>query len=210
MIAEPLTIIGYSGHAFVVIETAISAGRTIRGYFEREPKPLNPYELLFLGSNEKLENNACFFEENAWFVGIGDNSIRRKVQESVGQFFHSSAATLVHPSAYLAQKSQLGTGVLVAAQVVIHPLANIGNGVICNTGAVIEHECEINDFVHIAPGAVLAGNVSVGNSTFVGANSVVKQGVRIGKNCIIGAGSVIIRDIPDGTKVVGNPGRVIS
>jgi acetyltransferase EpsM len=33
--------------------------------------------------------------------------------------------------------------------------------------------------------------------------------IRIGRWCTIGAGAVILRDVPDGSTVVGNPGRIV-
>lgn len=52
---------------------------------------------------------------------------------------------------------------------------------------------------------------SVGNNTLIGMGATVLNGARIGNNCLIGAGALITegKDIPDGSLVVGAPGRVI-
>jgi len=195
-------VIGYSGHAFVVVDALIESGWTLIGYCENEVKQLNPFELTYLGKDavELLENKN-------WIVAIGDNSIREKIYEkfmSTGSF-----VSVIHPSATVAQLADIGRGSLVAAKAVINPAARVGKGVIINTAAVIEHECEVGDFSHIAPGAVLTGKVKVGKRSFIGANAVVKQQVCIGDDVIIGAGAVIIKDVPNGATVVGNPGRII-
>lgn len=55
----------------------------------------------------------------------------------------------------------------------------------------------------------LFGKICVGNNVHIGTNAVILPGVCIGNNCIIGVGSVVTKDVPDGSVVVGIPGRVI-
>lgn len=52
---------------------------------------------------------------------------------------------------------------------------------------------------------------SVGNNTLIGMGATVLNGARIGNNCLIGAGALITegKEIPDGSLVVGAPGKVI-
>lgn len=52
---------------------------------------------------------------------------------------------------------------------------------------------------------------SVGDFSLIGINAVVLNHARIGKYCIIGANALIPegKEIPDGSLVVGSPGRVV-
>ena len=52
---------------------------------------------------------------------------------------------------------------------------------------------------------------TIGNNTLIGMGTTVLNGARIGSNCLIGAGALITegKDIPDGSLVVGAPGKVI-
>lgn len=52
---------------------------------------------------------------------------------------------------------------------------------------------------------------SVGDGSLIGMGAVVLNGARIGRNCLIGANALITegKEIPDGSMVVGQPGRVI-
>lgn len=198
-------MIGYSGHAYVAIDSFHSMGRKVSGYFEFESKSINPFDLEYLGSDEK-EQLIRLSDHYDYFVGIGDNHIRRKITEL---YYNIDFINAIHSSAIIGSNVILGRGVLIAPNVAINALSIIGNGVICNTGSIIEHECEIGNYAHLAPGSVLCGNVSIGENTFIGANSVVKQGVKIGNNVVVGAGSVVIKDIEDNQTVVGNPARKI-
>ncbi|NQX40280.1 acetyltransferase EpsM [Pedobacter steynii] len=198
-------IIGYSGHAFVVLDVLLANKYKVSGYCEQELKLKNPYELSYLGSegDEKVIEQ---IKDLHAFIAIGDNYIRAKIFERL-MAMNVSCPILVHPHACLSSKAKLGLGTVVMPGVVVNSCTEIGNAVICNSSAVIEHECLIGDYSHIAPGAVLAGNVIVGRNTFVGANAVIRQGVKIGSEVIIGAGSVVIRDVPDGSTVYGNPSK---
>ncbi len=204
-IKRPLAIIGYSGHAYVIIDIFLNAGRNVTAYCDSNHKPFNPYHLQYLGRETDVIH---LLNDYDYFICIGHNGIREKVyNQMLNQL--GSPVNAIHPSAVISGSVKMGDGVMIAANSTINPLVNIGRGVICNTSSSIDHECEIGDFVHVAPGAVLCGNVKVGHGTFVGANSVIRQGVTIGKNVLIGAGTVVIRDIPDNTMVIGNPQRIL-
>jgi len=198
-------IIGYSGHAFVVIDVLRSAGFNCHSYCEKNYKTDNPFCLKFIGSEwdisvlEKLKLNNVF-------LGIGDNYLRTKVYNHL-QSKNISTPSVSHPSAIISPLVQLGEGSVIMPGVIINALCNIGKGVICNSGSIIEHECQLGDFVHVAPGAVLSGNVSVGKHSFIGANSVVKQGVTIGERVVIGAGSVVLNNVVNDSILYGNPAK---
>ena len=140
-------------------------------------------------------------------VAIGDNKIRRILQERVKNVGFD-VARLIHPSAVVSSSAKIGEGAVVMPNAVINARAVIGEGAIINTGAIIEHDCEIGDFAHVSPNAALAGGVMVGQNTHVGIGSCVVQCIKIGANCVIGAGSVVVRDIADGSVAYGNPAKV--
>jgi len=58
---------------------------------------------------------------------------------------------------------------------------------------------------------VMLHGCTIGDNSLVGINAVVLNGARIGRNCLIGAGSLIPegKEIPDGSLVMGVPGRVV-
>lgn len=58
---------------------------------------------------------------------------------------------------------------------------------------------------------VMLHGCSVGDNSLIGINAVILNGARIGKNCLIGASALITegKEIPDGSLVMGSPGRVV-
>ena len=199
-------IIGYSGHAYVVLDAAQKAGMQVQAYTEKTKCPKNPFHLNYLGFESEGDFKG-WRKGYDFILGIGNNQIREKVTDLIVSK-NEYLRTVIHPSANIGSHVDIGIGTFVAPGVMINPLATIGRATIINTGAIIEHECEINDFSHVAPGAVLAGNVKVGKRSFIGASAVVKEGIKIGDDVTIGAGTVVLSDVNNKSKVVGNPGRL--
>jgi sugar O-acyltransferase (sialic acid O-acetyltransferase NeuD family) len=206
--SHPTIIIGYSGHAYVVLNILMSQYYPIIGYCDSTEKTYNPFNINYLGK-ESDEGPLSILAKNSYFVSIGDNYIRAKVLDRLTTLFNNAALNVIHEKAVCSNLIEWHSqgGILVAANATINPLVKIGKGVICNTSCSIDHECILGNYVHIAPSAVLCGNVEVGDYTFIGANSVVKQGISIGKNVVIGAGSVVLKNIPDNSVVAGNPAK---
>ena len=200
-------IIGYSGHAFVVLDVLKSKNIIVEYYCENEEKINNPFKLLYLG-NENLTFIIEELKKYNVYLGIGNNLIRSKIYQYLSTH-NISIPPVIHSNAVVSSMANIENGTVVMPGVIINACTLIGKAVICNSSSIIEHECEIGDFAHIGPGAVLAGNVKIGVNTFVGANAVIKEGVSIGSNVIIGAGTVVIGNIPNGKKIVGNPSRFI-
>jgi carbonic anhydrase/acetyltransferase-like protein (isoleucine patch superfamily) len=68
----------------------------------------------------------------------------------------------------------------------------IGDGVTVGH-MVMLHSCEIGDNTLIGIGAVVLGRAKIGKNGLIGANTLITEG----------------REIPDGSLVVGQPGRVV-
>jgi sugar O-acyltransferase (sialic acid O-acetyltransferase NeuD family) len=205
-VKKPVAIIGYSGHAYVIVDILLSSGRLVTSYCDQSEKQANPYHLQYLGSESEVIKKLKKFD---YFICVGHNGIREKVQMQMSHFL-GNPINAIHPSAVISSSVRMGDGVMIAANATLNPLVELGRGVICNTSSSIDHECIIGDFAHIAPGAVLCGNVKVGKSSFVGANAVIRQGITIGNNVMVGAGTVVVKDIPDNTTVVGNPQKILT
>lgn len=58
---------------------------------------------------------------------------------------------------------------------------------------------------------VMLHGCTIGDGTLVGMGAIVLNGARIGRGCLIGAGALIPenRQIPDGSLVMGMPGKVV-
>jgi len=94
------------------------------------------------------------------------------------------------------EQISIGAGTNVQENTVMH--TDMGFPLIVGAGCTIGHK------------AILHG-CSLGGNTLIGMGATVLNGARIGKNCLIGAGALITegKQIPDGSLVVGAPGKVV-
>ena len=197
-----IAIIGASGHGKVVADIA----------------RLNQYEdIIFLDDNTEL--NSCGIykvvgtsqeyvhyasQEYDLIVAIGNAKIRQRIQEQI-ENNGLCCATLLHPSAVIAEDVQIGSGTVVMANAVINPDTQIGKGCIINTCASVDHDNKIANYVHVSVGAHLAGSVLVGQRTWIGIGSVISNNLEICEDCTIGAGAVVVRNITESGTYVGVP-----
>lgn len=58
---------------------------------------------------------------------------------------------------------------------------------------------------------VMLHGCTIGDNSLIGMGATVLNGAKIGKNCLIGAGALITegKEIPDGSLVMGVPGKVV-
>jgi carbonic anhydrase/acetyltransferase-like protein (isoleucine patch superfamily) len=90
----------------------------------------------------------------------------------------------------------LGAGSNVQEACVLH--TDMGYPLVIGANCTIGHK------------AMLHG-CTIGNGSLIGMGATVLNGARIGRGCLIGAGALITegKDIPDGSLVMGAPGRVV-
>ena len=202
-----LLIIGASGHGRVVADIAIKMSRWQQIAFLDDDEDIqSPIRIEVIG---KLNDAFSYINDYDIFVAIGNNKTREKIQIQL-ELAGANIPTLIHPSAIIGEKVEVGIGTVVMAGVVINCCSTIGEGCIVNTGAVIEHDNVIEDFVHISPGGRLAGTVKVGKGSWLGIGSVVSNNVNICSGCKIGAGAVVVKDITEPGTYVGIPARRIN
>jgi len=85
---------------------------------------------------------------------------------------------------------------------------NIQDGAILHTDPGVP--VSIGDHVSVGHMAMLHG-CTVGDGSLIGIKAVILNHTVIGKNCLIGANTLLTENkvIPDGSLVIGSPGRVV-
>lgn len=94
------------------------------------------------------------------------------------------------------EEIRVGEGTNLQENVVCH--TDMGHPLVIGAGCTIGHK------------AMLHG-CTIGENSLIGMGATVLNGAKIGRNCLIGAGALIPegREIPDGSLVMGMPGKVV-
>ena len=202
-LSRPIIVLGTGGHAKVVIEALLQAGREIIGVTEHTISGSNEYYgVKILGNDDVVDN---YLPTDVVLVnGVGsmpDKDLRREINNRMeGKGFQFTQ--VIHPSSIISSDVNVYAGVQIMAGVVVQPGVSIGKSSVINTGSNVDHDCVIHDNCHLAPSVTLSGNVVVKNGTHIGTGTSVIQGISIGSDCIVAAGSIIHHDIPDKTKYI--------
>ena len=129
----------------------------------------------------------------------------------------------VHPDSWVAPDASLIGRVCLAAGASVwfgavlrgdNELIHIGEGSNVQDGSVLHtdmgHPLTLGKGVTVGHKVTLHG-CTVGDYSLIGIGAVVLNGAKIGRHCLIGAGALIPegREIPDGSLVMGVPGKVV-
>ena len=195
-----LIIIGASGHGKVVADIAVLNGYKDIVFLDNDPeiKACAGYPVLGPDTmTSELDGDV--------FIAVGKAETRKKLMERDA---NRNFPVLIHPSAVVADSSEVGVGSVVMAGAVINPGVKIGKGCIINTSSSVDHDCIVEDFCHVSVGAHLSGTVVVGTGTWIGAGATVINNVNICGKCMIGAGAVVIKDIDEPGTYIGVPAKL--
>lgn len=203
---QKIILIGDSGHSKVIEDCIYSNGDEVIAKLDDKYSERFMEGSLVKGPISILPE--LFSMDIKIFIAIGHNPTRKRIIDLLN-LPSSIYATIVHKSAIIGSKVEIGFGTVVMPGVVVNADSQVGEHVILNSNSTIEHDCVVEDFVHISPAVTLTGNVTVLEGTQIGAGSTVIPGQSIGSWSMIGAGSTIITEIPSNVTVVGVPAKVI-
>ena len=198
---KKLIIIGAGGYSKVIADIAKLNGFKSISYLD-DSKSYNFDN--YLG---KISNYRNYIKNYAFFVAIGDNVTRKKIQQEIcthGAYI----VNLIPPHSIVSSNVKFGSGIAVMGGAVINSGASIGNGVIINTCSSVDHDCIIDDYVHVSVGAHIAGTARIGEKCFICAGVTVINNIRICANCIIGAGAVVVKNIEEPGVYKGVPAKL--
>ena len=140
--------------------------------------------------------------------GIGSPAVKARLAEAMDDAC-AGFPRLVHPSAVISARVELGDGVVVTAGNILTTEIRVRDFATLNLMCTVGHDCDVGRFATISPGVNVSGNVTIGEGCDIGTGTAIVQGVAIGEWSIVGAGAVIARDLPANCTAVGVPARPI-
>lgn len=207
-----IIVIGAGGHAAVVADALLAAGRTVLGFTDADPRRHGQHMcgLPILGDDAAVlaAHVPATIRLANGIGGARGTALRQRVQQGL-QAQGWQFTGVRHPTAIVSQFAHLSDDVQLLAASVVQAGARLGAGCIVNTAAVVEHDCRLGEQVHVAPRALLCGEVKLGARCHIGAGAVVRQGLRLGEDTVVGAGAVVLKDFAGAGTLIGVPARVM-
>lgn len=169
---------------------------------------------LTAGAATVSESEVHALAEDGWVfaIGIGDNSLRKKIAE---RFSGLPFPNIIHSSVTMGESSRNNLsgskGNILCAGSRLTCDVTIGDFNIINLNATVTHDCVLESFIHVSPGANISGNVFIGEKTMIGTNAAVINGrssekrLTIGREAVIGIGALVMSNIKDGEKAIRLP-----
>ena len=207
---RPLVVVGAGGHALEVLSLVRrvnerSPSWDVQGLVVdpqyRESDDLGGSPIL--GGIEWVSTQPTF----SVVIAIGSSLGRAEVADRLSLLGPMEFATLVDPSAYVADDATIAPGSQVLAGAVVGAGAQVGRHCILNYGAIVSHESRIADFVSIGPAACLGGRTALGEGVEVGMGARVLPRLEVEAHAVVGAGAVVTRSVGARSTVVGVPAR---
>lgn len=144
--------------------------------------------------------------DDVFVCAVGNPELRRSmfnlVKERGGRF-----GTLVHSTAIVAEGARLGEGALICPFALISADARVEDGAAVYYHSSVDHDAVVGAWSQISAHCDITGGATLGPRVFMGSHASVLPRVKVGEAAIIGAGAIVTRDVPDGSKVIGVPGR---
>jgi sugar O-acyltransferase (sialic acid O-acetyltransferase NeuD family) len=212
----PVIVLGAGGNCRDIVDAMVDVNRTAPapvfeplGYLDDDPAKHG----TIVGGVPVLGPLAAWTEHpTASFVnGINGVALTKRKGQILGDLGipDDRWTNIVHPSAVVSTMAQLGTDVVLLANVTVNSDVRLGDHVMVLPNSVISHDTIVEDYCYLTPGVVLAGYVHLEKGAYIGAGAAVHHRVTIGEGAVVGMGSVVLRDVPAGSTVVGSPAQAL-
>ena len=208
---KEIYILGVGHNTPVYIELAEACGYSVKGlyHYNNERTGEIDHGVEILGFYADLYNLGDLSNKN-FALSMGDNKIRVEIATKIKEL-GGNLPNLIHPTAVVSRFCEMGEGIAIHANAIVHPDTKIGNYTTMSYNTALSHNSEIGTGCYLACGALIGAYTIINNFVFIGINAITISGKvpYIGEKAIIGAGAVVTKSIDSKNVVMGNPAKVI-
>ena len=208
---KEIYILGVGHNTPVYIELAEACGYSVKGlyHYNNERTGEIDHGVEILGSYADLYNLGDLSNKN-FALSMGDNKIRVEVATKIKKL-GGNLPNLIHPTAVVSRFCEMGEGIAIHINAVVHPDTKIGDYTTMSYNTALSHNSEIGTGCYLACGALIGAYTIINNFVFIGINAttISSKVPYIGERAYIGAGALVTKPIESKNVVMGNPAKVI-
>ena len=209
---QNLIIFGSGPHAKLCLNEANKLYKIKRTFFfDNKTKNkiviISKKKYVVLGNYLQLKSKIS--KKSFFFIGIGDNKIRSKVNREIFKMYGNVKwLKIISKFSNIDNSVKIEDGTIVLPGSTLNYNSKIGKHSIINTNSSIDHDCEIKDYVNISPGVHIAGNVIINDLCKIGIGSNIIDKIKIQKNVTIGGGSFVNKNCTKNLMYMGLPAKI--
>ncbi len=208
---ENIVIVGAGGFGREVlcyVQDVIQYGKKnwkVKGFLDDNLNALSDYKISDYRIIDRIESYKIE-KDDRFICAIGTPKIKKKV---VGSLKQRSAVfiTLIHPTAMVMERAQIGEGSIVAHHSVIGPDVILGDFVTVNGNCGIGHDARIGSWSVLCSYCDVTGFCELGEGVFLGSKASITPGKKVGEDASVSAGAIVFKNVKAGTTVFGNPAK---
>lgn len=204
-------VLGIGHNSIAMIELAEDCGYEIAGlyHYNNDRTGEDYFDFKIAGCTDDILSKESLEGMN-FLLTMGDNTIRTELYNKIIAK-GGGVPTLVHPTATVSKRSQIGNGVLIMPQSIVQADVTIGDNTIITLNSTVSHSSTIGNNCFISGHNLIGAYVNIGDGSWIGQSCLIVSGEvnSIGAKSILGAGSVLRNDMRPDCLYLGNPARLI-
>ena len=148
-------VLGVGHNTSVYLDLVEACGYTIKGLYHYNDERVGELDHGYpiLGSFDDLFSLNSLEGMN-FALSQGDNKIRANIFEKIIEK-QGNVPTLIHPSAKVSKYAQLGQGVVVHINTVVHPNVIVGDNTVLSYNVSVTHNTRIGKNIYLAFGKMM-------------------------------------------------------
>lgn len=209
--SKKINILGIGHNSIAMIDLAEDCGYDIAGlyHYSGDRTGEDYFGFTISGCTEELLNQDSLSGMN-FLLTMGENSIRTELYNRIIAK-GGCVPTLIHPTATVSKRSQIGNGVIIMPHSIVQADVTIEDNTIITLNSTVSHSSTIGNNCFISGHNLIGAYVNIGDGCWIGQSCLIVSGEvnSIGEKSVLGAGSVLRNDMRPGCLYLGNPARLV-